>query len=73
MNLDPQKLLREGKLIVALMSSELDLLDEVQQQLAQIFGACELRGALYSLMPSVHITSGKWEQGCKRGSSVLPA
>ncbi len=48
MNLDPQKLLREGKLIAALMSSELDLLDEVQQQLAQIFGACELRGALYS-------------------------
>ncbi|GAK55907.1 hypothetical protein U27_02868 [Candidatus Vecturithrix granuli] len=48
MRLDPQKLLREGKLIAALMSSELDLLQEVEQRLGQIFGPCELTGELYS-------------------------
>ena len=48
MKLDPKKLLREGKLIAALMSSELDLFQEVEQQLVQIFGPCDLTAELYS-------------------------
>ncbi|MCP4405406.1 MAG: DUF4416 family protein [bacterium] len=40
--------LKLGKLIVALMTSELDLMREIEEGLCRKFGECDLRGEIFS-------------------------
>ncbi|PID57547.1 hypothetical protein CSB45_06885 [candidate division KSB3 bacterium] len=45
---DSPDALKIGKLIVAVMSSERDLMHEVEERLHQRFGGCDLRGDVFS-------------------------
>lgn len=45
---DSPDALKIGKLIVALMSSDLDLMQETEERLRQKFGPCDLCGELFS-------------------------